>query len=473
MRAITAPSPIACGRLDSLPGRSGVVGASVRAWEMIRVSAMELWARPHHVAVGVLLLFGAALTLAASSSRADNVRLAPPAGAIRRDDRAEPANWGPAMLTFVVDVEVWGTTGLGERPRCLVNLGWRPGRPGRADGIESIEWSPDGKRLVYTAKMSLDDPPSIWERTYSAGGDARGEPTCLCAIGGRPHWSPDGSMLACTVADAPGDLEYPDPRLIVIRFDENHVRRDAIDLTPILQTFFGRGKGAQRWRVCAVDFTWSPSGRMLATTARWRIVVVDLDTHTAQEVGPPGGVSQPKWSPTADWLAFSGSSGSEPPYQYDIYIMHSDGTGLTSITNDAREDDHPTWSPDGRLIAFLERRPQEERRDAPAILPHAPGVPPIEGLPSAPEYTYAIWVMNADGTNQRQLTEEVATGDEPLWSPDGRWIAYKTSKFCSSGDHLWVVPIDGSPPQEVAADLHGIGAIAWRPAVTTSPTDSD
>lgn len=77
----------------------------------------------------------------------------------------------------------------------------------------------------------------------------------------------------------------------------------------------------------------------------------------------------------------------------DIYVVNGDGSGLQQLTTGPAQEFDPSWSPDGRRIAYRAQRP-----------------------PAAPD----IYVMNADGSGQRRL----ASGLSPAWSPDGAWIAY-------------------------------------------------
>jgi len=74
-------------------------------------------------------------------------------------------------------------------------------------------------------------------------------------------------------------------------------------------------------------------------------------------------------------------------FNWDIWVINSDGTGETRLTEEGSTDGLPAWSPDGTFIAFLSNRGG----------------------------TWAIWVMNADGSNQRKLfntgCDNYVTGD--------------------------------------------------------------
>src|SRR5438093_13225335 len=76
----------------------------------------------------------------------------------------------------------------------------------------------------------------------------------------------------------------------------------------------------------------------------------------------------------------------------DVWAIDADGTDLIRLTHCPGPDFDPSWSPDGTQIAFRSER---------------------SGQPE-------VWVMNADGTGQRQL----AAGLSPAWSPDGSLIAF-------------------------------------------------
>jgi len=72
---------------------------------------------------------------------------------------------------------------------------------------------------------------------------------------------------------------------------------------------------------------------------------------------------------------------------YEIYVMNSDGTGVTRLTNNAAEDSYPSFSADGTKIAFYSNRDGKDE----------------------------IYVMNSDGTGVTRLTNNVAADYRPSW----------------------------------------------------------
>ena len=120
---------------------------------------------------------------------------------------------------------------------------------------------------------------------------------------------------------------------------------------------------------------------------------------------------QPSWSPDGREIAFSRSENRGLP---QIYIMDNRGGNAIPISGDYFNDRHPAWSPDGRRIAFVHSR--------------ALGQP-------------AIYTMNVNGGNRLRLSDCHAES-RPTWSPDGTQIAYSHQPKGESYRNLFVVDID-------------------------------
>ena len=134
----------------------------------------------------------------------------------------------------------------------------------------------------------------------------------------------------------------------------------------------------------------------------WEIYLMNSDGKRVRRLTEhPQADGIPSWSPDGQKIAFV-SFRNEPR---DIYVMNPDGTNLINLTQSPeRSDNYPSWSPDGKQIVF-----------------------------SAGD----IWVMDADGASQRNLTNHIAGDRQPDWSPDGRQIAFTSDRNSDWEFDIW------------------------------------
>jgi Tol biopolymer transport system component len=141
------------------------------------------------------------------------------------------------------------------------------------------------------------------------------------------------------------------------------------------------------------------------------------------------------FSPDGQQIAFEGFNDASPA-DGGIYIGSTDGANLVRITQRAIPGD---WSPDGAQVLFFIG---------------SEGDPPPAGT---------LFVVNVDGTSQRQITPdnvEVACCFNFRWSPDGSRIL-----FADQGGVLWLIDPDGTGLTQLFKDTEGRYAITptWSP----------
>lgn len=103
----------------------------------------------------------------------------------------------------------------------------------------------------------------------------------------------------------------------------------------------------------------------------------------------------------------------------DLMVLALSGGEPVTLANGVEGSEFPTWSPDGRFVAFAAGSPLK------------------------------IWIVSAAGGDPREVSSP--GGDYPVWSPDGRWIAY--SVWTDEGDAnqgAWLVAPDGRSPVKVS-----------------------
>ena len=184
------------------------------------------------------------------------------------------------------------------------------------------------------------------------------------------------------------------------------------------------------------------------------------------------------------WPGLNGRIGiTQNPRTKDLYAFTLLG-GSTQLTFTGNDEQQPSWAPDGRRIAF-KRSDEVFIRDvtsdaAPLRLTNGRGTEnntqpawSADGTSiifrtnrSDPTVNVGdVWIMDADGTNERPLIVQADDQRYPTFSPDGTRISY-TSRNAQGNADLWVANADGTGARMVYDSGQSDSAPAWSPDST-------
>ena len=240
--------------------------------------------------------------------------------------------------------------------------------------------------------------------------------------------------------------------------------------------------GLAFWRVSSGEAThdgapaWSPDGNRIAFLAeranQTDLYVMDADgTSRRQLTATPAQEGAPAWSPDGTLIAFE----SDRDGNMEIYLMDASGQNVRRLTNHPATDQSPSWSPDGKQIVFISNRERRAESDVYVMAPDgrdlrrlttagdnwAPQFAP-SGQEIALQNGRGLELLPLAGGPARKLTDDPQTGMSPTWSPDGKRLAFASTR--NARLELFVMDATGAN-QQLLLSMPGASVLdpRWSP----------
>ena len=352
----------------------------------------------------------------------------------------------------------------------------------RQQAVGDVQLSPDGERVAYSVRKS-DRPGRSYSEVWVME-IASGEVSKLGGEGGfasGPRWSPNGLEIAYF-----GVVEGQ-AGLVVARADGSAEKF----LTPITGTNHPLPSAGER-------IAWAPDGNRIAFVSatgeaegaaagdpmvitrylykptasegmtrfndnrRVHIFIFDRITNRVNQL--TSGIYYEHsidWSPQGDEIVFISNREPDPDrvFNYDIYAVRVANGAIRRVTDTASAEYQPTWSPDGRLIAYLGTRRS------------------LTSSETTMEDTH-VWVIDADGRNRQELGGSIDNRQRSVrWASDGQSLYFTVQ--ARGNVHLFQLPTSGGSPRMTVIDRGRVGAwsvadngaIAYTFTAPSGPTE--
>lgn len=281
--------------------------------------------------------------------------------------------------------------------------------------IRDLVWSPDGRHLAFAGREAASDPYRIYLLELATLSRTRiTEPPSHTHGDDIPVFSPDGASLAFRRSRVPGIND-----LYKITLADNG--RDVQRITFDQRSVFGFD-----WTADGAEILYSSNRNGLFRL--WRTSLVN--NRTTAETGISA------WDPGRPSIARKGNRMAYVDWFLEINIWQTtigdSSTTSQPLIASTRSDVLPTFSPDGRKIAFSSDRSGSSE----------------------------IWVADSIGGNPLRLTElgQAAT-KSPAWSPDGTRLAFES--VAEGYSRVYVVDAEGGTPRPILRDSSDAISPSW------------
>ncbi len=294
------------------------------------------------------------------------------------------------------------------------------------EDVQNPQLSPDGSQIIFTRRW-VDKMNDRWETSLWIM-SADGSHARALTQGSDAHWSPDGKRIA------------------YIGRGETAGASTATPSTPQIFVRWMDAEGAvtqiSHLTEAPSALEWAPDGKAIA----FNMNVPTRDTWRIAMPTPPKGA---KWTEApkvntrlsyrSDRVGFTDDS-----YRH-IFVIPADGGTARQITNGDWSHSAPTFSPDGKWVAYSGYRvPDSERAFRKSHL----------------------YITNLATGETRQLTQGAGNAANPQWSPNGRWVAYlsadSTEQSAFPDTKLMLMNADGTNAHVVSPSFdRNVSNVFW------------
>ena len=274
--------------------------------------------------------------------------------------------------------------------------------------------APDGRHVIYGVQRVDKESEKKYTNLWLVPTDGSAPPRQF-TVGDHAdthaRWSPDGEQIAFLS----NRKDEKQPQIYLLPFAGGEAR----PLTDLKGTIG--------------SFSWSPDGLRLLLRFREKSEAA-LEREKDERLKKLGVVER---HITRVGFRLDGA-GFLPDERWHIWTVEVDSGEATQLTEGARSEMWPTWSPDGSEILFISNRSED---------------------PDLDPYLDDVFLMPAEGGEARKLETPVGLKMAPVFSPDGRWISYVGREGRGNAwknNSLWLLPADGSAPPTNLTEAHDL-----------------
>ncbi len=280
--------------------------------------------------------------------------------------------------------------------------------------------SPDGNAVIFSVERVNRKTEKKFTNLWLVpvqGGKAR-QFTFGDQADKNPVWSPDGSRIA---------------------FLSNRQNKEKPAQIFLIPTNGGEARPLTNLQAEIGNFSWSPNGKKLLCLVR----KIDKDVLEREKDPDRKSLSTPVRHYDRLFYKLDGY-GYLPKERWHLWIVDAQtGKGTQICDHPVFDEQHPSWSPDGRLLVFISNRS-----------------PDPDSYPDRDD----LYILPVSGGEPQKISAPVGNLSDPRFSPDGKWLAYYASEGEGLGwknTGLWVVPVDGSKPPKNLTEPYDLHVSSW------------